>query len=614
MHRVAEIALSRASDSPDASDERIAIALSSETPVERWFGNEILDHSAGAIDLTRAEGGLPLLLDHDGADQIGIIEGIEIGSDRVLRGMMRFSKSPRAQEIRQDVLDGIRRSASIGYRVREMVLEERHDAGETYRVTRWDLLEGSLVAVPADTSVGVGRSAAEPAFPVVVRSTKPAPAAKERSVDEKDTAAQNGAAPAVTVGQDREAAQNQVRQLAELAKMHKLESELARWVMEGKTVEQAKDEILERARQGAAMITKPVIDLNEKEQRQYSVCRAILAHANKDWGAAGFEREISEEIEKKLPQTYQRHGGFFMPTKLGQRTALAAGTANAAADVVFTQPAAFIALLRKAMKVRQLGATVLSGLNGPVAFPRQTGAGSVQWLGESGQVTESNLTTDQVALAPKTIRARQSFTKQLLAQGVLDVENMVRSDLANILALGIDLAAINGSGAASNEPTGILNTAGIGSVAIGADGGAPTYSSIVDLETEIAIDDADIDAMAYLTTPVMRGKLKKTEQFATTNGQPVWTGGKEGEMNGYAAHVSNQVPSNLTKGTSTDCHAILFGVWSQLVLGEWGVLELQADPFTRGDYGEIVVRAFQMVGIAVRHPEAFAAIKDARNV
>jgi HK97 family phage major capsid protein len=302
-----------------------------------------------------------------------------------------------------------------------------------------------------------------------------------------------------------------------------------------------------------------------------------------------------------------------MPANVGVRTALAVDGAGSGSEIVFDEPGSFIEMLRNRMKVKELGATMLSGLRGPVAFPKQSGAGSTQWLGESAAVTESNLSTAQVLLNPKTLRGKQSYTKQLFLEGVVDAENLIRADLAAIMALAIDLAAINGSGAA-NEPLGILNTSGIGSVAIDTNGGAPTYAKIVDLETEIAQDNADIASTAYLTTAVMRGKLKKVEQFATTNGQPVWTGGREGEMNGYAAHVSNQVPSTLVKGSSSDCHAIIFGAWNQLLIGEWGALEIQVDQYTRADYGEVVLRTFQMVGMAVRYPEAFAAIKDARNV
>jgi HK97 family phage major capsid protein len=210
--------------------------------------------------------------------------------------------------------------------------------------------------------------------------------------------------------------------------------------------------------------------------------------------------------------------------------------------------------------------------------------------------------------------ASTSFSRQLLVSalsGSVDAEQMVREDLAKIHALGVDLAAINGSGAA-NQPRGALNTAGIGSVAGGANGAAPTYGNIVDLETAVANANADVETMGYLSTPVMRGKLKQTLNFAAAAaGQPVW--GK-GEMNGYRAEASTQVPSALVKGTSIDCHAIIFGDWSQLVIGEWGAFELITDPYRLKKQGMIEVTSFQMVDVILRYAEAIAAMKDARNI
>lgn len=612
---------SASSDAQTESDERIPISLSSETPVGRWFGLEILDHSSGSVDLRRAAGGLPLLDNHDSTtsvrSQIGVIEDVTLGADRVLRGMARFSRRPEAQAVRQDVLDGIITSTSIGYRVKEMVLEKQSDdeEGDTYRATAWELLEGSFVSVPADASVGAYRSAeAGDARPVriITPHTEPAPKAKETRMDEQEQtvpAAQAGAASVVASVTDPRAESERAARITELCAMHGMSNRAAEFIRTGRSAGDVAQDILETAARSVKPSATPDVKLSEKEERQYSLVRAINAAASKDWSRAGFEREVSQEIEGKLPQNYERKGGFFMPTSI--RAAVSAGTVGAAKEVIFTQPGSFIELLRNAMLVKQMGATVLSGLQGPLAFPKQSAAGSVQWLGESAAVTETNLGTSQVALNPRTIRARQSYTKQLLAQGIVDVENLIRDDLARTVALEIDRAAINGSGA-GNEPTGILNTAGVAVVALGANGAAPTYDSMVDLENSIEAANAALGAMGYLTTPEVKAKLKKTAQLANTAALPVWTGGPEGEVGGYKAYASNQVPKTLTKGTSAGiCHAILFGAWNQLVIGEWGVLEIQVDPYTRADYGEVVLRTFQMVGLAVRYPESFSVIKDA---
>lgn len=443
-------------------------------------------------------------------------------------------------------------------------------------------------------------------------------------MDNVTTAAQTGAAQDVTVtansggtvqvGVDFRAERERAQRISELCEMHGIGAEAASFIAGGARVEDVVREIHGRASDNLRAMKASHVEMSEKERRSYSINRAILAAADRTQNERpsvddGFEREISEHIRQNLPRDYKSRGGFFAPMAV-----LNTGTATAGGNTVFTQEGDFIDMLRAQMKVAQLGATILTGLEGgTLAFPKQTGAGSWTWVAENpgSDVALSDATVGQVLLAPKAGQSATSYTRQLLAQSSLSVEQFVRADMSLAAALGIDLAAIAGTGA-SNQPTGILSTSGIGSVAGGTNGAAPTYAHMVDLETAIAVDNADIGTMAYLTTPGVRGTLKKTEQFSGTNGVPVWTGGKEGEVNGYAAHVSTQVPSTLDKGTATDvCHAIIFGVWSQLLIGYWGAMEVVVDPYTLKRQGLIEVANFQMVGVAVRHAEAFAAMQDA---
>jgi len=198
------------------------------------------------------------------------------------------------------------------------------------------------------------------------------------------------------------------------------------------------------------------------------------------------------------------------------------------------------------------------------------------------------------------------ISRRLLLQGSVDVENLIRNDLATTLALELDRAAINGSGS-SNQPTGILNVSGIGDVAGGTNGLAPTFAHMIELETDVAAANADLGALGYMTNATIRGTLKQTEKASST-GQFVWD---DGTMNGYTALATNQVPSNLTKGTSSDCSAVIFGNWNDLIIGQWGALDILVDPYTGGASGAVRVRAMQDVDIAVRHAASFSAMQDA---
>ena len=252
------------------------------------------------------------------------------------------------------------------------------------------------------------------------------------------------------------------------------------------------------------------------------------------------------------------------------------------------------------------------------AIPRQTASSTAYWLAENANITESQQAFDQVTLSPKTVGAFTDYSRQLLLQSSIDIEGFIRMDISRALALAIDLAAINGSGA-SNQPRGIMQTAGIGSVAGGTNGLAPTWDHVVQLESAIANPNAAVGRTAYLTNSKVRGKLRTTQRFSGTDGMSVWPDALDSAgfsvVAGHPAGVSNQVPSNLTKGTSSGvCSAILFGNWQDLLIGMWGGLDLLVDPYTGGLAGTRRVIAMQSVDVSVRHPESFAAMLDALTV
>lgn len=349
------------------------------------------------------------------------------------------------------------------------------------------------------------------------------------------------------------------------------------------------------------------IGMDGSEVRNYSLVRAINAAASGDWRGAELEQEASEEIAKRLGKSPQ---GFFVPNEVQKRD-LNVTTAADGGNLVATDlmSGSFIDMLRNRMVVQNAGATVLSGLVGNVAIPRQTGGATAYWVAESAAPTESKQAVDQVAMSPKTVGAFTDISRKLLAQSSIDVENFVRSDLATVLALGIDVAALHGT-AANDQPRGIAATSGIGSVEGGTNGDAPTWADIVGLETAVAIDNADIGKLAYITNAKVRGKMKVTPKVASTDSVMLWDNNSS-PVNGYNAFVSNQVSSVLEKGSSgAICSAIFFGNWADLIIGMWGVLDILVDPYTGGTAGTVRVVALQDVDIAVRHAESFAAMLD----
>ena len=259
----------------------------------------------------------------------------------------------------------------------------------------------------------------------------------------------------------------------------------------------------------------------------------------------------------------------------------------------------------------QLGATVLNGLVGNLDLPRKSGRTAAVWEGENAAADETNITFDKVSLTPKRLAAFVDISKQWMVQTSTSTENLVRQDLNFAVREAVDLAALNGAGS-GGVPLGILGTSGIGNVAIGTNGGAPTWAHMISLWKEIAIDNADLNMLNYLTTPGIAAQLMQTEKSSST-AQYVWsTNNRQGEVNGYGATASTLVPSTLTKGTSTDCNAIIFGNWRDLLIGQWAGLDITVDIYSRAKEAIVTLVVNSYWDVQVRYAQSFAAIKDAR--
>lgn len=579
-----------------------SLAFASETPYERYWGVEILDITPQAMRQSRLRTGANLLVDHDSRDVVGVIESVEIGADRVARAVVRFGKSARAEEVWQDVRDGIRRNVSVGYMIHKAQLVEERDGVETFRVTDWEPFEVSLVSVPADPTVGVGRSlqssldAGPDADPT---ATAPAAAAPTPTTPSKEHS---------IVSDVNVDARNHAAEISKIAKGLPGGAEMAMdAIQRGLTTEQFQAEAL--AKLATAPVRTADVGMSKTEVKRYSLMRALNALANPNdvnaQRAAAFERECSDAVASKMGKSAR---GFYLPHDVQKRD-LVVGTASAGGNLVATDLMAgdFISLLRNAMVVMGMGTRMLTGLQGNVAIPRQTGAGTAYWVAESNAPTESQQAFDQVTMSPKTVGAFTDISRKLLAQSSLDVEALVQQDLATVLGLAIQQAAINGTGA-SNQPSGLL-TLITPSVAGGTDGLAPTWAHIVELESDVSVANADVGTLSYLTNAKVRGKLKGTSKVSGQNGF-VWDGG-DTPLNGYRAAVTNAVPSNLTKGSGSNLSAIIFGNWSDLLIGMWGTLDLMVDPYSLSTAGSVRVVALQDVDVAVRHAESFATMVDA---
>lgn len=609
----------------DEDKRTIELSFSSEEPVNRYFGKEVLGHKKGEVDLSFiGSGNAPFLVGHWTDDQVGVVDSAKVGTDRKGRAVVRFGQSDRAEEIFQDIQDGIRTNISVGYAIQTMkLIEDDEEEGPTYRAVRWKPLEISLVAVPADETVGIGREkrSYEPVTTEIIFDKtlceKREKAMPSENIPEKTKEKDPVVDIAAIENKTRSEEKARIADIIETGEAHNMRTEAMKAIADGKTAADFQRQVLDelRRRNLEPVEQSADIGLTGKEAKSFSFLRAINALANpsdrKSQEAAAFEYDCSRAVSAQLKRSPR---GIMIPLDVLKRD-MVVGTDSAGGYLVGTDHLAanFIEMLRARMMTQALGAIVLSGLVGDVAIPKQTGGATAYWVAESSDVTETTPTVGQVALAPKTCGAWSDISRKLLLQSSPDAEMLVRNDLSRTLALALDAAGIAGTGA-SNQPTGILSTTGIGDVAGGTDGAAPDWADVVGLETEVAIDNADVGALAYLTNAQVRGKLKQTEKASGT-AQFVWENGQEagfGLLNGYRAAVSNQVPSNLTKGASSGiCSAIIFGNFADLLYGLWGTVDITVDPYTQAPSGTVRVVALQDADVAVRHAESFAAMQDA---
>jgi HK97 family phage major capsid protein/HK97 family phage prohead protease len=597
----------------DIEARTVELSFSSEIEYPRWFGIEVLSHDAAAVNLARLNDSAALLWNHDWDDMRGVVEPgtARIDSDRKGRALVRFSKSADGEKLMHDVDDGIVTKVSVGYEVNGMKwVEERADT-DVYLVTDWAPYELSFVSVPADHTVGVGRAAEIPIEGAAKPSDQTLPVVAEpttieatRSMTEEERKAQEEArrqadAAARTAGSEGE--RNRVRSIGEMGKQYGHTDLALQFISEGKSADEFQRALLTAMNQH---VNKPLdeqvraaeIGLTEKEAGNFSFLRAIraqLPNATKaDREAARFEMECSRAAEQTYGKTAK---GILVPADvLNQRTfSTTTPAGGSGANLVASQLLAgsFIEMLRARTWLMQR-ATVIGGLVGNIDIPRQKAGNTAYWVGEGNGPAKGEPAMDQVQFSPKELAALTEITRKLMKQATPDAENIVRNDLIRAMALGIDRAGIYGSGTAF-QPLGVANMTGVNAVAL-ATAGQPSFDELVDMETAIALDNADVGAMSYAFNAAVRGSLKKTKRFPdSASDATIWEQGNT--VNGYATDVSNQIDSG----------DVLFGNWADLIIAMWGGLDITVDPFTLADTGGTRIITFQDIDCNVRHQESF---------
>ena len=591
----------------DEETRRVRIGVSSEEPVERDFGMEVIDHSRESMNLDFLNSGrAPLLLDHDMTKQIGVVETVEMDEDaRRLRAVVRFGRGEDASEVFNDVRDGIRQNISVGYRIDGRV-EREEDEDDIVRV-RTTPMEISIVSVPADQSslVGVGRSVSDPLQSSVTQEIKMTDTTENQGID----------LDAVKAEAVRTARKNDSEILAIAAKHNKRDlGETA--IRDGLSVDQFRGALLDVIGDDKPLDAPAnVIDAPVKETRKYSLGRMVKAQATGDWREAGLEREVNDEIARKVGRSAE---GIYIPDSAwAQRGPLStAATGGSGAEVVFDdfvptehRGDMFIEALRARQVLGNLGTTYLSGLTGRIKMPKLATGANAAFVEELADVSDGAGTDGGVTLQPRTMGAFVEMSRLLVMESVPAIEQIIRNDLLASAADRTEFYAINGSGS-SGQPTGILNTSGINNLDIssGTDVDSLTWADIIALVKLVEEDNGIVNSTAagFLSHPAVKAKLASTAKVSSTDSVQIldapWT-----ELYGQPIEFTSNVPTTLDPGDGgNDASALIYGDFSQLMIAQFGAPSILIDPYSNSKSGTIRMVLHAELDVGVRNAVSFA--------
>lgn len=596
----------------EGATTRLSFAASSETPVDRWFGTEILSHDPSAIRLERMKSGaMPLLFNHNPDDPVGMIDAGQVKNARLMVDAHLFD-TPRAQEVAAMVNGGLR-NISIGYRLHTV---EEDTKSQTFTATDWEPYEASIVSVPADPTVGIGRAVTEQYEVRMIRAAAPAPAGNhsEGAATMSETTAPAGAAPAQpTQAPDAQTLERlRATGIMNLARQNyghnvKISDDMRQgWLNDGKSVDDVAKEILGLVQEATKRDARPLgeIGMSPKETRQYSLWKALRAIVDENWKDAGFELEASRAVAQKLGRVPEKHT-VLIPYEVQARPVEQGGVgsflANGRRDLsvaaggggylVETSNVGFIEMLRNRSVCFRMGVERLTGLVGNVNIPKQSASATAYWLtSETNAITESAQTFVQVPLTPRTVGAYTEISRLLLLQSSPGAEAIVTTDLSAVVATAVDLGILAGTGTA--QPQGIIGTANVGSLTSGT---TFDYADILEFQSKVAVANVTPLRGGYVTTPTVAALAMARSRFSSTD-TPLWAGNLwDATMAGFPAMSSNQCPTG----------DMVFGDWSTVVVGEWGVLEVAVNPQANFAAGIIGIRAMYTMDVGVRHPAAF---------
>lgn len=634
----------------EGAEQRFRMSISSDEPYLRydWWNDEeyweVLSHAPGDIDEARLKAGLPILFNHARDQHLARATKYSNNGHRIEVTDFIWSESEFAKSKRVDAVSGSLPDTSVGYTVDDEGECIGAKDGKPIYKFKWTPFEGSIVTVPADIKVGVGRN----------RDNKPDGEPKEICISEKksvdalrneNTTSQrseppkgNKAMPEPTETLEKGLTEIEVverekgateRERSRVKKINDYVGALKNpaWktaaaevavkaIEEGKDFDTFRTEAInsfDGVQKQAVDAHSSEIGMTDKDVKRFRLTGtdgAITQMATKE-RLEGFAKEVCEAAQKQMRRTLADSRSFVIPEEVSRyhdeqnfirlfrqmlSRAQAVSPATAGGFTVDTQMGPLIELLRNKTVLGKLGITIMDGLVGDFVMPVQTGGAVAYWVSETGAITDSEATFGQKAMTPHRLGASIPYTMKFLAQSSLSVDAFIRNEMDIVLALKKDLAGLLGTGV-GGEPLGVANTPGINATV--TYGGAATWADVVEHETGIAVDNADIGSMGFVLDAATVGKWKTILKDSVAGAG--YLIGDNMTANGYPVERTNQISA---------AHQSFFGVWAQLVLGMWAGREITVDNITLAKTGQHQIIMNEFCDFLVRQPLAFNVSTD----
>ncbi len=329
-------------------------------------------------------------------------------------------------------------------------------------------------------------------------------------------------------------------------------------------------------------------------ERRVSILRVVQA-GTEGRALTGAEAEYNAELERRNGRKAQ---GVFVPMRALEKRV---NTATTGTNLIGTDHRGdqYIEPLRNALLARKLGVRVLSGLRGNVSIPKAGNSVVTGWVADNSALSASDMTFGNASLAPKHVGALSEMSRTLIQQSDPSIEALLQEDMSFAIAKALDSALIVGG--AANEPDGVTATLAAANATLAG----PTWAQVLEIIKDVETANA-LGAHSWLLNPAAKAKLAGTLKVTGDAGAGFLY--ENGQVGGFAANVTNQVPT-YSAGAAAGA---IFGDWSQVLLGIWDEIQILVNPFSETAYtkGNVLVRAMATCDIAIRHAEAFQWAND----